>query len=359
MPGAWRSSLRSQGNGVKPVLITGGTGFFGTILKTRLLALGIPCVNLDLCEDTTEHHLLRSNRGDIRDEGLLRRLFDTYRFDDVFHCAALLAHEVSDEKHLWDNNVNGTKQLADMAEHYGSKRIIYTSTNCLWGENLGRAVTEEEPPCPVEIYGRSKLEGEKILLACDSFHSIVIRCPTIIDSGRLGLLSILFEFIDEGRKVWVVGDGSNRYQFVFAQDLAAACILAQKHERTDIFNVGSDNVKSLREVYEYVIRKAGSRSRTASLPKGPTLAAMRLSHILDVSPLGPYHYKMIAEDFLFDTSKIKSQLKWKPTATNEEMLHLAYEFYRDNKSTLRRGSDVPAHRQPVKLGVISLLKWLS
>ena len=53
---------------------------------------------------------------------------------------------------------------------------------------------------------------------------VTLRCPTIIDSGRLGLLAILFEFIEDGKKVWVVGDGSNRYQFIYAQDLASACI---------------------------------------------------------------------------------------------------------------------------------------
>ncbi len=42
----------------------------------------------------------------------------------------------------------------------------------------------------------------------------------------------------------------------------------------------------------------------AELPKAATLAAMQLAHRLGVSPLGPYHYRMIAEDFVFDTSRI-------------------------------------------------------
>jgi nucleoside-diphosphate-sugar epimerase len=344
---------------LKPVLITGGSGFFGSILKSKMFALGIPCVNVDLCDDPARHPLLESVRGDIRNEGLMTGLFEKHRFEHVFHLAALLAHNVRNHSELWDNNVNGTRILANVAARHRVRRIVYLSSNCLWGRSLGRPVTEEEPPCPVEIYGRSKLEGEKILLSNDGFDSVVVRCPTIIDSGRLGLLSILFEFIAEGRRVWVVGGGENRYQFIFAQDLAAACIEALEYGQSDIFNIGSDHVKPLRTIYEYVIQKAGSRSRTAALPKGPTLAAMRLGHMLGVSPLGPYHYKMIAESFVFDTSKIKSRLNWKPTVTNEEMLWRAYEFYRDNKSTLTRGPDVPAHRQPAKLGAIALLKWLS
>jgi nucleoside-diphosphate-sugar epimerase len=344
---------------MKPVLITGGSGFFGSILKAKLLAQGVPCVNVDLCANHSTHPLLESVRGDIQDEALLNRLFTQHQFEEVFHCAALLAHDVKDKQRLWDNNVEGTRRLADAAERFHCKRIVYTSSNCLWGKSIRHPIKEDEPPCPVEIYGRSKLEGEKILLAHRAFHSIIIRCPTIIDSGRLGLLSILFQFIDEGRKVWVVGGGRNRYQFIFAQDLVDACIRARQYQETDIFNIGSDNVKPLREVYEYVISKAGSKSRTVAIPKGPTLAAMRIAHMLGMSPLGPYHYKMIAEDAVLDTSKIKSRLLWKPTVTNEEALWRAYEFYRDNKSKLQRGSDVPAHRQPAKLGVIALLKWMS
>ncbi len=85
-------------------------------------------------------------------------------------------------------------------------------------------------------------------------------------------------------------------------------------------NVGSDEVKPLREVYQHVIDQAGTGARVASLPKAPTLAAMRLADALKVSPLGPYHWRMIAEDFLFDVS---------------------------------------AHRQPAKMGAIRILKWFS
>src|SRR6202007_1090988 len=122
--------------------------------------------------------------------------------------------------------------------------------------NLGRPVREDDPPKPVEIYGRSKWEGEKILLARTAFTSVIFRCPTIIDEGRLGLLSILFEFIDEGRKVWVVGGGRNRYQFIYAQDLANACLRAAALGVSETLNIGSDQVTSFRDTYQYVIDRA-------------------------------------------------------------------------------------------------------
>jgi nucleoside-diphosphate-sugar epimerase len=180
-----------------------------------------------------------------------------------------------------------------------------------------------------------------------------------MDAGRLGLLAILYEFIDDHKTVWVVGDGSNRYQFIYAEDLAEAAILGASYGKSDLFHVGADQVKSMREVYEAVIRKSGSRSKVRSLPRKPTIGAMMLAHKLRVSPLGPYHYKMIAESFLFDTTRIKERLGWRPTLTNEEMLLKSYEYYSTNRAEIGARTNVSTHRKAASMGVIRLLKWIS
>lgn len=342
------------------ILITGGSGFFGGLLKRRLLDEGFSCINLDLVPDADRHANIISMQGDLRDKELLRRLFRDYQISAVMHCAALLAHGSMDEKNLWTSNVDGTRNLAEACREAGVRKLVFTSTNCLWASNLGHAVREDDPPAPVEIYGRSKLAGEQLLADyASSLQIVILRCPTIIDSGRLGLLAILFEFIREGKKIWVVGDGGNRYQFVYAQDLADACILAMQYDGSGIFHIGSDHVRSLREVYQAVIDAASSRSRVASLPKGPTIAAMKLAHGLKISPLGPYHYRMIAEDFSFDTSKIKEMLGWRPTLSNEEMLIRAYNYYAQQHDEIHSRTNVSAHSKPASMGIIRLLKWIS
>jgi UDP-glucose 4-epimerase len=341
------------------VLITGGSGFFGGILKRRLLADGYSCINIDLVADPDQHPQLTSIQGDLRDKALLASLFREHPISAVMHCAALLAHGSMDEKELWSSNVEGTRNLADACRASGVRKLVFTSTNCLWASNVGHAIREDEAPAPIEIYGRSKLAAEQLLAEYTDLQIVILRCPTIIDSGRLGLLAILFEFIEEGRKVWVVGDGSNRYQFVYAQDLATACILAMKYEGSNIFHVGSDNVRSLREIYQAVIDASGSRARVASLPKGPAIAAMRLAHALKISPLGPYHYQMIAEDFAFDTTKIREHLGWRPTLSNEEMLVRAFQYYAQQRDEIRARKNVSAHSKPAAMGAIRLLKWIS
>ena len=346
---------------MEEVLITGGAGFFGGILKRKMLASGYRCVSYDLVRDEDRHENLVSIQGDLRDAALVEEVFSEHRFSAVQHCAAMLAHGLKiDEREVWDSNVGATRSIAEACKRHQVRNLVYTSTNCLWASNLGHAIAEDEAPAPVETYGRAKLESERILQEySESLNAVIIRCPTIIDSGRLDLLAILFEFIDDNKTVWLVGSGANRYQFIYADDLARACMQAMELGRTDTFHIGSDHVESLREVFEAVIREAGSKSKVRSLPKGPAIFAMKLAHRLRISPLGPYHYKMIAEDFTFDTAKIKQALGWEPTLKNSEMLVLAYKYYSTHREEIEKRSDVSAHSKGASMGVIRMLKWIS
>jgi UDP-glucose 4-epimerase len=349
-------------------LVTGGSGFFGGVLKRKLLNDGYQVISIDLEPDDDRHANLVSIQGDLREPTLVREVFGTYTFDEIYHCAAQLAHGKIDRDLLWRSNVDATRILCEAAVEAGVRPFVFLSTNCLWASDLGHPINEyNDIPAPVELYGQSKLAGEKIVKSfAGKLDAVTIRCPTIMDRGRLGLLAILYEFIDDGRTVWVVGDGSNRYQFIYAEDLANACILAAKYGKSNLFHIGSDSVATMRQTYESVIRHAApahmdqrKRSRVRSLPRGLTLFMMRLAHILKISPLGPYHYKMIAESFAFDTTRIKRELGWRPTLTNEEMLLLAYEYFSENRREIERRTNASAHRKAAPMGIIRMLKWLS
>lgn len=344
---------------MKKYLITGGSGFYGSILKKELIEDGNFCVSIDLEKDNYIHKNLISIKGDIRNKSILDQIFNNYKFDAIFHCAALLAHEIKDKNNLWTSNVNGTNNIVDYAIKNNCPKILFISSNCLWGKNFGYKVTEEEIPEPIEIYGKSKLECEKILLSNkDKLNSIIFRSPTIIDEGRLGLLSLLFEFIDENRKVPIVGNGNNKYQFIYAKDMVQAMKKALNYNETDIFNIGSDNVKSFNDVYRYVINKAGSKSKLLHFPKNLMTTCMEICFKLGISPLGPYQYKMISANFVFDTTKIKEKLDFKPTLSNEEMLLKSYKYYHENRKEIESRSNVSAHNKNAKMGVIRLLKWM-
>ncbi|MDQ8162275.1 MAG: NAD-dependent epimerase/dehydratase family protein [Gemmatimonadota bacterium] len=353
-------TVQPQLSVASPVLVTGGGGFLGTLLLERLANAGVQAVSLDLHDSDFVHPGVRHVKGDICDGQLVNDLFEQHRFVHVFHCAAMLAHDIEDEKSLWQSNVEGTRVVASAAVRFGVQSLVFTSSNCLWGRDMGRPVTERDVPEPIEIYGRSKWKAEQVLAEVGAQLPVtVIRCPTILDEGRLGLLAILFEFIAEGRKIWTVGGAKNRYQFIYAQDLITACLLAAAAAKSLVVNIGSHDVPTLAETFQYVVDRAGSGSRLVAIPKGPAIAAMRLAHALRLSPLGPYQYRMIAEDFVFDTSLIKAELGWRPTLGNGEMLWRAYNYYRGNRTAIASRTNASAHRRGVALGILRILKILS
>lgn len=341
-------------------LVTGGSGFLGTLLVSKLLDSGHDVVSIDLLPSTLTHPRLDAVVGDIRDRGALDAIYARVKPDAVLHCAALLAHGSITEAELMSHNAHGTRVLAEATADAGVGKLVYLSSNCLWGHGFDCPVTESEEPAPCEPYGVSKLEGERILAGFGNrFETVTIRCPTIIDEGRLGLLAILFEFISDDNRIPMVGKGNNRYQFIYAADLIDAMLKAAHCEGSHTFGIGSDNVPSMAGCFQQVIDGAGSASRLLPLPQAPMIWAMKLAHLLRISPLGPYHYRMIASSFVFDTSAIKRVLGWKPTLTNGEMMLKAYRYYNQNRLEIAARKDVSAHRQATKMGVIRVLKALT
>ncbi len=353
------SATRPLGPLPRRALVTGGAGYFGGVLARFLADRGVAVCSLDRLADPAPDPRIVDAGADLRDLGAVRRVLASKGpFDAVFHCAALMGHERPDPNDLRESNVEGTRHLAEACVEAGVRKIVYTSSICVFGRAYDHLVSEDEPTCPIEDYGRSKLEGERVLASfAGRIDTDVLRCPTIVSAGRLGLLAILFEFAREGRRIYLIGDGSNCYQFVYAQDLAEACLRSARADGSRVYHVGSDGVKPLREVYAAVIEAAGSRSRLVSLPEKPSIAALAALYRLGISPLGPYHFRLIAGTFVFDTARIKSELDWRPTMTNDAMLVEAYRYF--EREDTSRSEGLAAHRQSAKMGILRLVKWLS
>lgn len=136
--------------------------------------------------------------------------------------------------------------------------------------------------------------------------------------------------------------------------------MALDYHDSDIFNIGSDDVKSFNYTYQYVVDHSESTSRLAHFPAGFAKFMMKLCYQLGISPLGVYQYNMISSTFVFDTSKIKEKLGWEPTLTNEEMLLKSYEYFHQNKEEIRNRKDVSAHNREADMGLaIRVLKFFS
>lgn len=343
-------------------LVTGGNGYFGRLLIPVLLERGFDCVSLDLEEGAPLDHRVEFMKGDAADRCSLEGTARRGKPDVVFHLASQIDFAVKSQRSLFHNNVESTRAVAEFAKAQRIPKVVFTSSNSVYlGNRFERPFTEQDLPVPVDEYGRSKVESEKLLARYSGdFDSVSIRCPNIMDAGRLGMLSILFDFIREGRKCWVLGGGGIRHQCIYAQDLIDACLKAAESEGSDVFNIGSDNVPTIREMYQAVIQRAGTSARVASLPASFAIPAMKAAYQLRLSPLGPYQFRMLTLDFIFDTTKIKRTLAWSPTLDNSQMLCKAYEYYSAHRNEIKSQRNLSANRQPItNLGVIGLLKLIS
>ena len=157
----------------------------------------------------------------------------------------------------------------------------------------------------------------------------------------------------------MLGPGDNRYQFVHADDLAEACILASTRAGASVYNCGTDRFGTLREVLEHLCAHAGTGSKVKSVPMRPATWLMNLTSAVGVSPLGPYHALMYGRSLYFDIAKARTELGWQPRYSNNEMFAQSYDWYIQNREKVLRSSGASHHRSAVKQGILGVLKrWL-
>jgi nucleoside-diphosphate-sugar epimerase len=349
------------------VLITGGSGFLGTYLVEYLLKKTADTLvvfdRLALSESKKWRGRIIFFKGDVASKKDVARVFTRHGpFRALYHLASAMPNKADSDEAMWKINVEGTRNLVSEAVAHGTQSFIFTSSNVTYGIPASLPVTEKTSLRPLEMYGRSKMAAEEELAKFKGRINVhMFRCPVITGEGRLGLQSILYEFISENKNVYLLGDGSNRYQFVDALDVCVALELATHKKGFDAYTIGGDGVMPLRRLYEKVIAHGGSTSKIRSLPKAPALVALWILDKLNISPLGPYQYTMMSRSLYADTTKIKKNLGWRPRKTNLDSFIENYEWYRKHKNTFTEigSSGVSANRSLPKLGAFKLLKMIS
>jgi nucleoside-diphosphate-sugar epimerase len=210
-------------------------------------------------------------------------------------------------------------------------------------------------PRPAEDYGRAKLAGEELCrAAADAGLNVsIVRPRTILGHGRLGIFEVLFDWVAAGRPVPVFDGGHNRYQFVHADDLAAASIAAAGRQGLSIYNIGASRFGTMRELLTSLVRHAGSSSRLKSVPMGPTALAMTVTSRLGLSPLAPYHALMYGRELYFDLSDAERELGYAPAYSSEEAICESFDWYMANRHKLGAGQS-SAHKSKVRRGLLAV-----
>jgi nucleoside-diphosphate-sugar epimerase len=334
-------------------VVTGGNGYFGRLLVDHLVARGdrVRVLDIDVTGlDATSADVVP---GDIRDPATVRDAVDGA--DVVFHNVAQVPL-ARDPELLRSVNVDGTTALLDACREAGVGKVVHTSSSAVFGVPASNPVLATTVPAPAEPYGHAKLAAEWACLraAAGGLDVTIVRPRTILGHGRLGIFGILFDWVADGADPIVLGAGTNRYQFVHADDLAAVCLLAADRAGPALFNVGTDRFGTMHEALVHLCEHAGSGATVRSLPTRPTAWAMRVSATLRLTPFAPYHWLMYGRSMWFDIGHVRDALGWTPRWSNDEMLAQSYDWFLAHRGEAAAGSS--HHRRTARAGALGALK---
>lgn len=309
----------------KTVLITGGAGFIGSSLARRLVAEG--------CSEVRVVDHLRcgswGNLGELPvkkielDYGLAsaEQLRDICRgVDYLFHLAA--------EKHnqsklspeiLFRSNISGMHSLFEAAVNEKVRKVIFSSSLYAYGISGVDFYKESDRPQPDTLYGMSKLAGENICayfekqygLAVSVFRFYFVYGPR--QFAGMGYKSVIlknFERLMRGESPQITGTGDQILDYIYVDDVLEALIRATEIDTPNkIFNIGSGQVVSIKELTELMRKVANSEKMPIYVDPDWTAGTRRVA----------------------DISEIKRALNWQPSVTLEQGLRNVYQWLLQQK----------------------------
>jgi nucleoside-diphosphate-sugar epimerase len=345
---------------VVKIAITGGAGFLGYHLA-RELSSDHDLTLLDIAPfDPSEYPKnVVCHNADVRDESALRTLLAGH--DAVIHAAAALP--------LWKKqeiraiNVRGTLNVLNAAQRNGIERVVYVSSTAVYGVPDKHPLEETDPVQGVGPYGESKIAAERLCVGhrARGLCVPIIRPKTFIGTGRLGVFQILYDWVQSGKRIPIIGNGNNRYQLLEVDDLIEAIRLAATApaaQANDTFNVGAARFGTVKEDVGALCAYAKTGARVMPTPALPVKTALRLFEALKLSPLYKWVYGTADKDSFVSTARIEAALGWHARYSNAEALIRSYQWYLDHVHEIAQGTGV-THRLAWDQGILKVFKnWL-
>ena len=246
------------------ILVTGGAGFIGSHVADELLLRRHEVVVLDDLSGGFTSNIPEGARfvqGSVTDHRLVDDLFDTSRFDYVYHLAAYAAEGLSHfiKRFNYTNNVIGSVNLLNAAIRSDVKGFVFASSIAVYGSSPALPMREDAVVEPEDSYGIAKYAIECELRACHEVFGLpyVIFRPHNVYGPRQNIgdryrnvIGIFMNQILHGQPMTVFGDGTQTRAFSYVGDVAP--IMAEALERraawNSVFNIGADQPCTLNDL---------------------------------------------------------------------------------------------------------------
>jgi UDP-glucuronate 4-epimerase len=280
------------------ILVTGAAGFIGSHLCERLTANGHYVWGLDNFDDyystaikrrniatVIQHPHMRFIEGDIRDQVLLKGLFDSVPFDLVIHLAARpgIQPSLREPGLCYDVNVTGTLRLLEAMRHHRVTRLVFASSSSVYGQDVEHPFSEEHSAChPLSPYAASKRSGE---LLCHTWHHLwglsvhCLRFFTVYGPRQRPDLAInkFLRLLSEGQPLPVYGDGSAGRDYTHIDDIVEGVCRSSRlladlptgEPTYQILNIGHGRAIKLRDLVETLASALGVKAKISRQPDQP------------------------------------------------------------------------------------------
>ncbi|MDB4975104.1 MAG: UDP-glucose 4-epimerase [Myxococcaceae bacterium] len=320
------------------VFVTGASGFIGGNLRDALLAGGAEVVSLVRSVSPSSKHG-RSVAVDYADLPGLKRLMREERPDYVFHVAGATKGVTYDDFRV--ANVVPTQNLIEAlaSEHPAVRRFLFVSSLTAYGpSNLGPPKRESDTPRPVEHYGQSKLEAERVVESYgERVPWTIIRPPTVYGPGEVDVFA-LFRAAKGGINLFF-GNEDKQMSAVYVDDLVQAMVDAAQSERTKSrgYFVTDGVDYRWRDFQKHVLTAVGRRTLRVNLPSfivsGASVAGELLT-AFDKKPRVLNRQKALMgaqQAWLCASDAAREDFGYRPRVDIAEGMRRTYSWYLENK----------------------------
>ena len=256
------------------VLVTGGAGFIGSHLCKRLVKEGHQVVCIDNLSNGRKENLegIENNplftfyEFDVNNTIKLRRVFDKYPFDMVFHFAANADTVKGEEAPHEDieNTLYATLNVLEMMRLYEIKKFFFASSSTVYGNADERLQEHRSIMRPISHYGAGKLASEAFVSSFSSLHNFQVWiarfCNAVGPNMTVGVIPDLIRKLKQHpNELEVYGDGTQTKPFVWIDDLVEGvmCLLKNTNEPYNAYLVGVDSNCTVERIAQIVMEEVG------------------------------------------------------------------------------------------------------